>query len=419
MKIALTILLVGGLAAGGFYFYRGKQPATPAAVAEAHERPTTAAVESRNIRFTVSAAGEITPAEQVSVRPEINGKIATLTVDIGDSVKKGTVLFSLDDRDLQIEKEGQDKEIDRARVQMDQAERNYLRNKQLFEEKLVSQEVYEDVRTQYELSKNTLSKAEKSLELVLDRLKKTRIVAPFDCTVLTRPVSVGQAVSGSGGFNSGTEVLTIADLNQLIINAHINQADITRLKVDQEVEVAVEAIPGLKVSGRVERIAPQAIIKNNIKGFSARILLTNVDPRIRPSMTANIKIPVASAENVLSIPLASIFTELNPATQQMERFVYVKTESGFEHRTVQVGVADYFYAEIQNGLAAGDAVSLEEPKEEAEKRAKGRTASVTPGAAPAAPAPGIKNSPSAPVPTPGTNAPRAGTSALRSTAAGS
>ena len=78
------------------------------------------------------------------------------------------------------------------------------------------------------------------------------------------------------------------------------------------------------MTGVVERIAPQATIKNNIKGFAARILLKNVDPRVRPGMTANIKIPVASADNVMAVPLAAVFTEKNPETGQMERFVYVE-----------------------------------------------------------------------------------------------
>ena len=79
-----------------------------------------------------------------------------------------------------------------------------------------------------------------------EQLTKTEVRAPFDCTVLTRPVSIGQAVSGSGGFNSGTEVLTIADLNAMIINAHVNQADVPRLKVGETVEVTVEAVAGLR-----------------------------------------------------------------------------------------------------------------------------------------------------------------------------
>lgn len=384
MKSVVILILAAGLGLGGWYWYGHQKPTAQLQAGEPAERAKTATVAYRDIQFSVSAAGEITPAEQVSVRPEINGRIATLSVDIGDRVKKGDVFFTLDDRDLQIEKETRQKDIERARVEMDQAERTYLRNRQLYEEKLVSLEVFEKERTNYELKKNFLSTAEKAMEQALDKLGKTRIVAPFDCTILTRPVSVGQAVSGSAGFNSGTEVLTVADLSQLIINAHINQADITRLKVGQEVEVAVEAIQGLKVTGVVERIAPQATIKNNIKGFSARILLKNVDPRIRPSMTANIKIPVSSADNVLAIELAAVFTELNQETQRMERFVYLQHESGYERRLVQIGVSDYFFAEIQQGLNQGDVVALEEPKEEAEKRTKARTTAAT--GAPSAPA---------------------------------
>jgi HlyD family secretion protein len=327
-------------------------------------RPTTAVVESRDINFSINAAGEIGPADQVSVRPEVNGRIRELPVDIGDSVRRGELLFQLDDRDLQIEKESQQKEIERAKLEVDQAERNFLRSKTLYDESLISKEVFEDTKTMYELAKNSLGRAEKTLELMDDRLRKTRIVAPFDCTVLTRPVSFGQAVSGSGGFNSGTEVLTIANLTDMIINAHINQADVARLSPKQEVDVQVEAVAGLKMVGKVERIAPQATIKNNIKGFSVRILLQNVDTRVRPGMTANIQIPVAAAEDVVAVPLAAVFTERNSDTQQMERFVYVAKNAAYERRLVQIGVSDYFFAEVQKGLAAGEVVSLEQPPKE-------------------------------------------------------
>jgi len=362
VKKWFIIFIVILLAGGGAWFWRGRDtvvdsPGKPA-------RPTTATVESRDIHFAINAAGEIGPADQVSVRPEVNGRILELPVDIGDAVRKGDLLFQLDDRDLQIEKESQQKEIERAKLNIEQAERNYLRSQSLFDELLISKELFQDTKTQYELAKNTLGRAEKTMELVEDRLRKTRIVAPFDCTVLTRPVSVGQAVSGSGGFNSGTEVLTIANLTDMIINAHINQADVSRLSAKQEVDVQVEAVAGLKMVGLVERVAPQATIKNNIKGFAVRILLQNVDSRVRPGMTANIKIPVAAADDVVAVPLAAVFTERDPGTQQTERFVYVINNARFERRPVQIGVSDYFFAEIRQGLTAGEVVSLEQPPKE-------------------------------------------------------
>jgi HlyD family secretion protein len=368
MKKLLIVFIIGVVAAGGYYLYKrggeGGGGFSLTTTSSAPARQTTAPVQHRTIQFAVTVAGEIGPAEQVSVRPEINGRIQELPVDIGDKVQKGDLLFSLDDTDLQIEISSRETEIASAQLYLDKAKRDHARDQQLFEENLIARQVFENSKTDYELAKNSIERARKSLELARERLTKTRIVAPFDCTVLTRPVSVGQAVSGSGGFNSGTEVLTIADLNAMVINAHVNQADVTRLKVGMEVDVQVEAVPGLRVKGMVERVAPQAIIRNNVKGFSTRILLKEIDPRIQPGMTANITIPVASADNVIGVPLSAVYTELNPETRRTERFVYVQKGLNYERRLVRVGIADYFFAEVQDGLAPGEVVALEKPADE-------------------------------------------------------
>lgn len=361
------------LAAGAAFF--GLKKAGPGAGSSGSAKdgaaPKTAVAEQRDIRFSVPAAGEISPAEQVSVKPEINGRIQTLPVDIGDIVKKDQVLFTLDDKELQNERASRETEVERTKLQVQQAERNYKRASELFEANLIAKELFENAKTEFDLANNARERSQRDLAILEERLTKTKINAPFDCTILTRPVSIGQAVSGSGGFNSGTEVLSIADLNNLVINAHINQADITRLKHDQLVEVAVEAVPGLTVTGQVERIAPQATIRNNIKGFAVRILLKDVDKRIRPGMTANIKIPVASADNVVAVPLSAVFTERDPDTHKTERYVYVVNGAGEpERRTVEIGVADFFFAEIQSGLNPGEVVALEPPKDADDRKQK-------------------------------------------------
>jgi RND family efflux transporter MFP subunit len=366
MKKWVMLLAVVAAGIGGYWLWKNQQKNTPGSNSE--NRSTTATVELRDISFSVNAAGEIGPAEQVSVRPEINGKIDMLPVDIGDHVKKGDLLFKLDDKELQQEKATTVTDIERAKLNLEKGERDYKRAQQLLAERLIAQELFDDTKTAFDLAKNALERSQRDLALVDERLTKTAVLAPFDCTVLTRPVSSGQAVSGSGGFNSGTEVLTIADLHAMVINAQVNQADVPRLKAGETVEVTIEAVAGLKLSGTVERISPQATIKNNIKGFAARIVLKNDDPRVRPGMTANVKIPVASAENVTAVPLASVFTEKNEDSAQMERFVYIQQGESFEKRNVKVGVSDYFYAEIQEGLAEGDVVAMELPKEEREKK---------------------------------------------------
>jgi len=364
MKNWIVLIAILGLGAGGYYGWNSWQKNRLASAVPG--RPTTAT------------------AEQVSVRSEINGLVQVLPVDIGDRVKKEDLLFKLDDSELQQQKASNLTDIEKARLGVEKAERDYKRAQELLNEKLISQEVYDDTKTAYALSKNALERAQKDLAITDERLTKTEVRAPFDCTVLTRPVSAGQAVSGSGGFNSGTEVLTVADLSSMIINAQVNQADVPRLKAGETVEVTVEAVPGLKVTGTVERISPQATIRNNIKGYPARIVLKDVDPRVRPGMTANVRIPVASADNVTAVPLAAVFTEKNPDTTEMERFVYVQKNDGFEKRNVKVGVSDYFYAEIHEGLAPGEVVSLELPKDELEKKAR-QLAGQRPGGEPAAP----------------------------------
>lgn len=417
-------LLTVSAATAAILFYGGCKPGNSNGNGDpAKERKTTAVVEQRSIAFAISVAGEIGPAEQISVRSEVNGRISELPVDIGDKVKKGDLLFALDDKDLQIELETRKTEIASAQLQIKQAKQDLdqadgevevklrdtaltrskleqqktaddlARNKKLFDAELISKEVMQSVtsahdlaknavtqaernlelsrerlrkstdraQTAYQLATNSVLKAQRNLELTQDRLSKTRIVAPFDCTVLTRSVSaVGQAVSGSGGFNSGTEVMSIANLNEMIIDAHVNQADITRLTQGMEVDISIEAVIGLTVKGTVERIAPKATIRNGIKGFGARILLTDVDPQIQPGMTAKISIPVVSAENALSVPLAAVFTE------EDGRYVYVVKDGVFEQRRVKVGVSDYKFAEIISGLKNGDVVTIEMPPEDAE-----------------------------------------------------
>lgn len=367
MKVFLTLLVVAGISVGGFFVW--KQWQRKQAEAADKKIVSIANVEARDISFAITAAGEIGPADQVSVRPEINGKIAELPVDIGDQVKKGQLLCRLDDTDLQTEKvtqlsqvAGAKLQIEAATLQVEKTDREFKRNDALFQNRLVAQDIFDNARTEFQvaknslqLAKNALERAESALKQVDDKLAKTRIEAPFDCTVLTRPVSLGQTVSGSGGFNSGTEILSVANLNDMIITAHINQADVTRMKNGQAVEVQVESVPGLKMKAVVERIAPQAVIKNGIKGFSARIAIKELDPRVRPGMTSILSIPVASVENALSVPLSAVFTERG------ERYVYVKIDDEFEKRPVQIGISDLSFAEVQGGLQAGEVVALELP----------------------------------------------------------
>src|SRR5688572_13722857 len=139
--IVIALLLV----AGGYFGYKNLPALQKVAGGGAVETELASAVaERKDIRFSVKAAGEIGPAEQVSVKPEINGKIEELPVDLGDRVQKGAVLVKLDDKELQNQKASMLTEIERTTLQLSQAERNFNRAKELHEANLISMEVYEN-----------------------------------------------------------------------------------------------------------------------------------------------------------------------------------------------------------------------------------------------------------------------------------
>ena len=366
MKNVFIVLL--GIAAAYFAYlqFGTNEKQNDTSTKKFKERKTTSEIEARDINFSVTVAGEISPAEKVSVRPEVNGKIAELAVDISDFVAKGELLFRLDDKDIRIEIDSRKKQIDSANLQLTQAKKEFERSKQLFEDDLVSKEIFETSKNKFELSEISRDRAQNDYDLTEEKLSRTSVVAPFDCTVLSRPVSIGQAVSGSGGQSGGTEVMEVADLKNLIILSHVNQADVSRMKKNQNVSIEIEAVADLVVNGVVERIAPQATIKSGIKGFSTKIRLLNTDSRVIPGMTATINIPVADSKGVVAARLASIFTERNEAEQKTETYAYVKNaqNDSFVKQMIEVGVNDLSFAEVLRGLKIGDVVSLEKPDDE-------------------------------------------------------
>ena len=364
MKNIIILILVLAVGYFGYTSFTENQNESNSNLIKLKNRETTHIIETRDINFSVTVAGEISPAEKVSVRPEVHGKIAELPVDISDQVSAGDLLFRLDDKDLKIEIDTRKKQIDSANLQLEQSKNEFERSKKLFNDGLISEEAFQNIKTRYEVSQISRDRAQNDFDLAEEKLSKTSIRAPFDCTVLSRPVSIGQAVSGTGGQSSGTEVMEIADLKNLIILSHVNQADVSRMGKNQKVKIEIEAVADLVIDGIVERIAPQATIKSGIKGFSTRIKLQNTDESIIPGMTATINIPVANSKGVVATKLASIFTERNELEQRTETYAYIKKDEKYAKQMVEVGVNDLNFVEVLKGLNQGDEVALEKPDDD-------------------------------------------------------
>ncbi len=350
LLLAAAALLLGG----GWYVYTRWQAATDAQTAAAQ---LVARAERRDIDSSLLLSGEVIPAIQVDVKPEVGGKVKEIVVNVGQDVKKGDLLAVIDDRDLLTEKRTAETAIEGAQLSVDKNQGNYDRARALFEEKLISKEVYMNLEADLNISKNALEKAQSQLQTVNDRLAKTRIVAPGDGTILDIAVNEGQVVTAAASVNSGTTLIVFANLSRLLIDTHVNQMDVTKLRAGQEVTVHLQGDDTNSVKARIEFVAPLATVKNNIKGFQVQALIENGGDLLKPGMSVSLLAPVGAARGAVSVPLAGVFKRDN------ERVVYVRKATGAtERRRVEVGLTDTSFVEIKGGLREGEEILLVEPR---------------------------------------------------------
>lgn len=349
----LVWMVVALLAIGGLWWVLRGAPF----VVRRETPPATAVVARADVALRVEAIGEINPVTQVTVKPEVSGRIKRLFVRAGQEVARDDLLLMLDDTELLTERAAAETQIAAARARLAKAERDLARQQALLTNDLTTREIFDNTLTELDLARAEYERARRLLQTVDDRLGKIRILAPFAGTVLNVMVTEGQVVSGATSVSQGTDLMTIADLNSLLIRAHINQVDVTKLRVEQPVQVTVDAVAGLRLAGRVTFIAPVATVRNNIKGFTVDVLLTELDPRVRPGMNARLSFPVLELTNVLTVPLSAVFPD------GTNRVVYVQQAQGTERRPVLLGPADHRRVQVREGLSEGEVVLLEPPRD--------------------------------------------------------
>lgn len=348
IRWVIILAILGGV---GFLVTRVIQGSSEA------DKPIEAveAASRRDIETNLLLTGEVTPAFKVEVKSEVSGKVKKIEVLTGDFVKKGEVLFVIDDTDLLTEKASAMTDIEGAQLSVDKNRGNYDRAKALFEQKLISKEVFANLEADLAIAENSWDKAKSRLQIVEDKLSKTRILAPSDGTVLDIPVNEGQVVVAAASVNSGTVLMTFADLSRLLIDSHVNQADAPRLVKDLPVEVNMPMTPESPVRAKIDTIAPLATVKNNIKGFKVEAVIEDNDGRLKPGMSVSMNVPVERVTDAVSVPVGAVFRE------RKENVVYVRKSGTTEKRKVVVGLTDMSHAEIKSGLQEGEEILLVEP----------------------------------------------------------
>jgi multidrug efflux pump subunit AcrA (membrane-fusion protein) len=150
--------------------------------------------------------------------------------------------------------------------------------------------------------------------------------------------------------------MTVADLSSLLVETHINQVDVAKVKQGQEVSLRAESLKDLDAVATISFIAPIATVKNNVKGFQVRAQIDKPNERLRPGMTVNMNVPIAHVDDALSVPIAAIFKG-----EGNSRVVYVRSGESSEKREVKVGISNFDYAQITDGVAEGEEILLVEP----------------------------------------------------------
>lgn len=228
----------------------------------------------------------------------------------------------------------------------------------MFDEKLISKEVYANLEADMRISENALEKAQSRLQSVEDRLAKTRILAPADGTVLDIPVNEGLVVTAAASVNSGSVLMTFADLSRLLIDTHVNQMDISKVHTGQEVIVRMQGDDPNPVHAKIDFVAPLATVKNNIKGFQVQAVVEGDDNRLKPGMSVSMTLPIGEVHDALSVPVAAVFQE------EDEHVVYVHEPNAkaAARRKVEVGLSNLAFAEIKSGVSEGEEILLVDPK---------------------------------------------------------
>ena len=313
--------------------------------------------ECRDVDYSIDVAGDVAPEFQLEVKSEVGGKVKALHVEPGQKVKAGDALCEIDDTDLQNQKASVMAEIDGGQLLVKRAQEHYNRGKELFKAKLITKEAYDNLESELAIQKNELAKSQRRLKTVVDQISKARIVAPSDGTVLQVQVTQGQVVVPAASVNSGTTLMTVADLSKLLVTTNVNQVDVGMLELQQRVKLTMEAAKQEEMEGRVCFIAPVATIKNGVKGFQVQASIVKPSPRLRPGMMVNLTVPVAHANQAVSVPVAAIFRGTKD-----RRVVYVLQGGRPVEREVAVGVSGLDYTEIKKGLQEGEKILSVEPR---------------------------------------------------------
>jgi HlyD family secretion protein len=387
ISVVVGVVLIGAVAL--YAYSRGGTKIDPSKLAK---------VEKGDLAKSVVATGKVTPITKVEVKSKASGIVKKLYVEYGDTVKKGQLLAQLDKVEIEAQVDqsraalqaseanlaSSEADYERAKVDAEGPDvpllkREYDRAIQMAQDGVVSQTALDDADKNYKmaLNKQNVSKAQVTVlkakiaqsqaEVVRDQanlkqleeqLSYTDIVSPIDGIVLSRDVEMGDAVSSILVLgSSATLVMTLGDTSEVYVKGKVDESDIGKVYLGQPARIKVESFKDKTFNGKVTKISPMGVEKDNVTTFEVRVSINNPGGELKAEMTANAEIILEEHKNVLQIPEgALIYDKDKKASVDIPD---PKAKDGMKKLAVNIGISNGAKTEVLSGLKEGDQVVLQ------------------------------------------------------------
>ena len=359
MKKSVTILILAVIVvafAGSMYYLYQKNSEDP--VIYQTEAPSKQSIVKKAV-----ATGSILPLEEVLIKPNISGVIEEVFVEGGDYVKTGDLIAKIKVvPNLSALNDARDA-IDRAKITLEDAKRNYDRQLGIFNKGVISQADLETAEVAYNQAKQTYNAAVKRFDIVktgtasgYGNQANTLIRSTVSGMVLDVPVEKGNQVIESNTFNEGTTIASIADVEKMIFEGKVDESEVGKIKEDLPLEITVGAIENQVFDAVLDYIAPKGVEENGAIQFEIKGTLRKQDTTfIRAGLSANASIILARADSVLALKEALIQFD----DDSKEPFVEIEVgDQQFERKEIQLGISDGIYVEVKSGITDEDKVKV-------------------------------------------------------------
>ena len=319
--------------------------------------PKILSIENKTV-----VTGKVIPEDEVEIKPQISGIIEKLFVEEGDLVANGDLLAKVKVVPNEQSLNSAKGRLSNAKLVLRNAEVEYDRNKQLFDKEIISRQNFDNVELSYNQAKQNVENAKSDLEIIQlgstggSTIANTNIRAIVPGTILEIPVKEGDQVIESNTFNAGTTIATVADLNKMIFEGKVDEAEVAKLKIDMPLKVTLGAIENKEFDAQLKFIAPKGNEEQGTVQFKVEgEVFLDDSVFVRAGYSANASLLLEKKDSVMSIPEALLQFD----RETNKPYVEIKDEKGkFVRKKIETGISDGINVEILSGLELEDKIKV-------------------------------------------------------------